>query len=612
MKKIFSFFEIRYNLIFIMSLCMVGCDKVFDQPNVGSITPDEVWTNPDNVKLFVNNFYGILPAWNRFETFTEEGGESTINSFLGGRQQTTSSFPGEVNWENAYATIRGMNTFFREINMVPMEEEEKDLLKGEVYFLLAFQYFQMLKVYGGVPLVTELQDPLDSETTRVTRNTSLECFDFILQNLDRAIELLPHTWPASDLGRITKGAAMVVKADVLMLKASPLFNPSQYRLEYWNDAYEAYSNALIELNNTGKGLYTVGGPMAYTNMWYDKAGAQKEMILQVRYQFPDKTFSLAGQRPLSVSVGAAGSCQPTWEMVKAYPMKNGKAIDDIDSGYDPNYFWVDRDPRFYQTIVYNGATYGFPGETDRVQWIFPDVYPDGYLGQLGTRTGFYTRKQIDTTLSPNEVSQQAFDWPIIRYAEVLLNFAECAAEIGRPDIAKEQIVLVRQRAGIVDDGDGNYGLKAEVGVDREATIEAIMRERQIELAYEGKRFWDLRRRRMYDILNAYGTFHANGPYLADTRNTVADTTGMNLKDIADITGYFNSLLKAPPQGTSANNIINAVTDYRVEVIDRSTTNVIHIPETYYFWPLHPNWIQTNPNLVQNEGWDNGTFNPTIQ
>ncbi|WP_316838106.1 RagB/SusD family nutrient uptake outer membrane protein [Pedobacter nutrimenti] len=610
--KFKSIFELTKSVFFVIVLIvsLIGCKKVFDQPHIGAITTDEVWNNPDNVALYVNQFYSILPAWNRNEVYSEEAG--TINSFLNAKQQSSSAFPDNIDWNTAYSRIRAINTFFQNINKVPgMDKARKDALMGQVYFFRAYQYYSMVKLYGGVPIITDVQSPIDNTSTMVARNTTLDCFNYIAKNLDSAITLLPHTWGASDLGRVSKGAAMVVKGQTLMLKASPLFCPKQNHPEFWTEAYNAYNDALTELNSNGFGLYTKGGNKAYQNMWYDKSGATNEMVLYVRYADPTKNNGFqAGQRPLSVSAGSAGACQPTWEMVKAYPMINGKNIDEPGSGYSKAYFWKNRDPRFSQTIVYNGANYGFATNTSRIQWMFPGAPDDGYLGPY-QRSGFYTRKEIDTTFATADLSKQAFDWPVIRYAEVLLDLAECANETGNGRIAKDNLILIRKRAGIVDDGGGNYGLALGVGSDYQATLNALMKERQIELAFEGKRFWDLRRRRLFSVLNSQNTWHAYGPYLADTRGTAADTTGKKLHDYSAINSFLTSLVLNPPKGVSKDSILRAATLYKEEVITRSTDNSIMIPDTYYFWPISTNYIQKDKNLIQNIGWDNGTFNPII-
>jgi len=604
--------NIKILIVLIGLIFFASCKKVFDVEHTGGkITPDEQWSNPDFIKGYVNGFYGILPAWNRDEGISGEAGYNPLDGFLKGTYNSQSTYPDRV-WD--YASVRSINNFFANIESgkSALSNEEYNSLKGQAYFFRAYLYYRMVKVLGGVPIITDIQDPTaDINTLLVKRNTSLECFDFISKQLDSAINLLPPTWGSGDIGRITKGAAMAVKGEVLLLKASPLFCKTT-NAGYWNDAYSALVAAKTELDADGYGLYTDNTMKTNENMWYNKEDAAKEMVLYVRYHYPEKTNSFQqGQRPLTESSGAAGVCQPTWEMVQAYPMANGMNINDPNSGYDPTEFWKGRDPRFYTAIVYNGARYDFADIKPRVEWIFNGIGgDDGYKSPGFNYTGFYCRKEIDTTLGATVWNHQAFDWPIIRYAEVLLNLAEAANETGHSDEAKNLIIQIRQRAHI-DAGNGNYGLDPLVGSDYQATLNAIMKERQIEFAFEGKRFWDLRRRRMFSVLNGYGTLHAYGPFFnssAASSQYSIDVTQSN----SGIAFQLSNLLINSPANFDENKFLKAITNYTAEPIDNSVTNKINIPDSYYFGPIDPQYILQNKNLEQTIGWDNGTFNPVIQ
>lgn len=589
-----------------------SCKKVFDvEQTGGQISPDQQWNNPDFIKGYVNRFYGILPAWNRSETISEEaGGGSSLTAFLKGTNNSQSGYPDGV-W--AYGSVRSINNFFANIETSKSALADADYasLKGQAYFFRAFLYYRMVKVLGGVPIITALQDPTaDINTLLVKRNTSLECFDFISKQLDSAIALLPPSYKPSDIGRITKGAAMAVKGEILLLKASPLFCKTT-NAGYWTDAYNALIAAKAELDADGYGLFTDNTLKTNENMWYDKVNAAKEMILNVRYHFPEKAnYHQQGQRPLSQTTGSAGYCDPTWEMVQQYPMQNGLNINDAGSGYDPTQFWKNRDPRFYCAIVYNGARYDFADVKPRVQWIFTGINgDDGY--RVYNLTGFYCRKGIDTTLGALVWNQQAFDWPIIRYAEVILNIAEAANETGHSIDAKNLIIRIRQRAHIDAGTTGSYGLSALVGTDYQTTLNAVMKERQIEFAYEGKRFWDLRRRRMFSVLNNYGTFHSKGALFnsaAASSQYAVDITQSN----SGISAQLSNLLVNSPASFDRDNFIKQITNFVIEPIDNSVTNQIQLSDKFYFGPIDPANILQNKNLEQNIGWDTGTFNPVIQ
>lgn len=605
MKKMKSI--IQATIVLISATVLGSCNKAFDVERVGAVTPEQQWGSPEFIEFYINNFYNVLPAWNRNENYSEEAGTTTLPSALKGTAQTQDGYP-DRSWD--YSSVRGLNTFFANIenSKAVLSDDQYKVLKGQAYFFRAYVYYKMVKVLGGVPIITDVQDPTsDPKLLMVARNTSLECFDFIEKQLDSAAMLLPSTWDANNTGRITKGAALAVKGEMLLLKASPLFcktkNPG-----YWTNAYNALIAAKSELDANGFGLYTESSSKATENWWYKKSDAAKEMVLYLRYNFPNKTNGFqAAQRPLTVSSGAAGGAQPTWELVKSFPMKNGKSITDPTSGYNEKQYWKDRDPRFYTTVVYNGAQYDFAGVSNRIQWVFNGIAgDDGY--KTFNYTGFYARKEIDTTLSSTLWNNQAFDWPIIRYAEVLLNLAEAANEAGHSADARTLMISIRQRAHI-DAGAGDYGLAANVGSDYQATLNAIMLERQVEFTLEGKRFWDLRRRRMFSVLNNYGTMHAWGPYLNKQAAATygIDTTGSN-SEIAQ--RLSNVVLN--PGSVDVNKFLQDITNYSHDPIDISSTNQINMKDYYYFGPLDPAWILQDPSLKQNIGWDNGDFDPTIQ
>lgn len=409
---------------------------------------------------------------------------------------------------------------------------------------------------------------------------------------------------------------MTVKAKVLLLKASPLFcktsNP-----QYWSDAYTAYVAAKNELDAEGYGVYQDGTKRATENMWYNKSAASKEMIIYVAFNDPAKKNShQAAQLPLSQSSGATGGQQPTWEMVKAYPMKDGKSIEG-NPDYDLTMFWKNRDPRFYTTIVYNSALYGL-GKSQYRQWIFEEYTGggmDGYRAVDGTYTGFYCRKGIDTTygkFATKPFQDQAIDWAVIRYPEVMLDLAECANEIDahRTEVTA-LITAIRARAGIPAGGGNLYGLEAAVGADKAITFNAIMKERQIELAFEGKRYWDLRRRRMFSELNAAEHMHAMKTNLNRTGLVALGLPGITeTSDISAVMVALTNLFNTP--GTDVDAVNKQVTNYVEDIIDNSAEGKINIPEKYYFYPILPDYLMQNPELKQTNGWENGAFEPTIQ
>lgn len=604
-------------LLLLFGLSFTSCNQVLDDvPRVGSITPAEVWNSQQYIEYYVNSLYGQLPAWDQDYYNSGEAIQQTVNAFLRGSNSSIDGYPGSF-WD--YSIIRVINEFFANINGAQIDQIQKKYLKGQAQFFRAYAYFKMVRIYGGVPIVTTVQDPTsDIKSLMVPRNSTSECFNFIVAQLDSAIAILPPRGTAGyGDGRITKGAAMAVKGQVLLWKASPIFCLTKNQ-QYWTEAYNANLAAKTELDAEGYGLYKNPAFNVHEKMWYDKTGASKEMVLFVKYEYPSKANSqglIAAQRPISVSAGGAQGGEPNWELVSAYPMRNGMNINDPNSGYDVKTFWKDRDPRFYATVVFNGARYSFGTDATRLQWTCKGMSIDGFEAPInGCYTGFYARKCIDTTKTATTFPQQAFDWPVLRYTEVLLNLAECANETSKSSEAKTQLVAIRDRAHLLPGSDNSYGLDAAVGTDYNKTLAAVMKERQIEFVFEGKRLPDLRRRRMFQELRDYGTFHShvatlnkqaliamNIPGLAVTANNTVD----------QILAQLTAFLTANPT-FDKDNLLKSIFTYEQLLIDRSGQGQIVLPDRNYFGPLLPDWITLNPNLKQNKGWDNGDFEPRLQ
>jgi hypothetical protein len=454
-------------------------------------------------------------------------------------------------------------------------------------FFRAWQYWEMVKRYGGVPLILHAQSLNDD--LFVKRNKTSECVKQILTDLDSAIAYLPAiapTDPAND-GHVHKGTAMAVKGRVLLYYASPQFDPGQ-NSGRWQTAYQANKDARDYLQSKGFGLYS-----NFTTLWFNEMN--KEDIFVRRYLYtPNNSSSWhnwsAATRPLDISQGATGANRPTLEMVNAFPMKDGKPINDPTSAYayDPNYFWKNRDPRFWQTIVYNGAFFqvGINGlAPGRIQWTYV-----GGEQNNPTITGYYMRKAVDTTQTSIQAFNSSTDWVEIRYAEVLLNLAEAANEIGNTSEAYPLLTAIRARAGI-DPGSNNlYGLKA--GMTQNEMRQAIRLERQIELAYEGKRFWDLRRWRAFEST------------LNGTRRHGHTIT------LKVSTTQWNSLRNSmTPQQLYDLLQTNYTTYFQHTVKELDTQFDINWKPEYYFFAIPTSTLELNSNLEQTKGWANGTFDP---
>jgi hypothetical protein len=292
-----------------------------------------------------------------------------------------------------------------------------------------------------------------------------------------------------------------------------------------------------------------------------------------------------------MSSGASGGNQPTLEMVNAFPMKDGKAITDPTSAYtyNPGFFWQNRDPRFAKTIAYNGSKYELSGLTGRIQWTFV-----GSEVNSPTQTGFYCRKAVNESkdVPPLITGTSDLDFVALRYAEVMLNLAEAANKVEKSTESYDQLKAIRARAGI-DAGTNNlYGLTP--GMSPAQMQNAILWERQIELAFENQRYWDLRRNRMYESL------------LNGTRRH-----GYWTKLIVPKT-QWNSVVSSMSSQALLDHLSTKYTTYfRDSIIKVDTQFDINWKPEYYFYGIPTTHIQQNTNLKQTLGWPTGTFDPLL-
>ncbi len=414
-------------------------------------------------------------------------------------------------WTKPYSNIRKVNQFIKHIPEAPLTEGRKKRYVAEARFLRAWYYSVLLKHYGGVPLVGDtIYAPEDN--IRPVRSTYAECVDYIVSELDKAATDLVNQPAGRDRGRAGAGACKALKARVLLYAASPLFNGSSFAAdkpeikpfigypepdkERWRLARDAaksvismgiYTLYVDNAEEAGRGFYRIFIPSDWV-----ANGAYSGTILEQK-RTPGRWRENLFQPP---SRGGGGGGWPYQELVDAFPMKNGKAITDPTSGYNPNNPYANRDPRFANTItcdqgpVRNAATEDVPVN------IFLGSYKGQPQGQdavhSGTPTGYYFRKEQHRQCAANYFIDVNQARPLIRYAEVLLNFAEAQNEYEGPTTEVYDVLkLIRERAGIDAGDDGMFGLTS--GLNKDQMREVIRNERQIELAIEGFRFWDVRR-----------------------------------------------------------------------------------------------------------------------
>lgn len=585
--------KIIYILISIGGL-FASCKDVLDIDDLTSYDPEQVWNDPNLANAYMANVYEMFGNWS---TTAEQRSEQLIGIHFYPDRITISNDEYK-SWD--YNRIRLINQAIQDVNAGSLDQSVKDNITGQALFMRAYAYFQMVMYHGGVPYVTIPQDRYEDDLY-VPRNSTAECFELILRDLDDAISKLPEQIEktSADYGKIDGMFALAFKAKVLLYRASPQFHPSNpWNNADWQTAYDVNKQAYDALLANG---YTLA------DNYEDIALAERgpEVVFAVINAYPNKVAVWDhGVRPGSESRGAANAC-PTWEYVKMFPMKDGKAFDDPTSDYYKTEdeflqsYWENRDPRFEKSMVWNGKLYEVSGKTGRRQYTALGVAHElddfGVNPRAGVNStnldrysGFFIEKNSLLRLTQGEVQQYDVDFVLMRFAEVMLNYAETANETGRMDEAMNVLKQIRQRAGIEPGADGNYGIKAS---SRTEMREAILAERNIEFCFEGHRFWDLRRLRMLDRLD--GTTKHGVEAIA----VEADGTEMSITE---------ARTKASTYALQEDDF-----KYRLLQVPLSGVRVNSVPETYYFFPIQESVIDRNPKIEQNANWG-GTFNPTLE
>ncbi|MBL7698073.1 MAG: RagB/SusD family nutrient uptake outer membrane protein [Chitinophagaceae bacterium] len=529
--------------IFIASavlLCVAAsCKKhVLDKGPLDVIREEDVWKDFNLGQAYVNEIYAALPGSIERDldgtTEIEDGNKDDTWTYAAG-EVTAFNSPLSEAYPTYYAVIARINKFLENFDPENGEEEAVNGLRGEALFLRAFFYRELNDLFGGVPIIKEVQN-LDDDLL-VSRNTYDECVDFILSDLDQAAGLLPDPADA-EIGRANRGAALALKSRVLLYAASLLHNPGN-DMEKWQAASDA---ALEVINGFNYALYP-----NYNELFLNDNN--EEVIFDIQYQFPFRTTANDYTLNPQGLNGAFGNSRPTQNLVDSYEMTNGKSITDPTSGYDPGNPYENRDERFYGSVLYNGVEWrGVTIETFNDGLFGPGVYDTYSTG--AHMTGYYIRKFLSENEETNPIIFQDYradqNWILIRYAEILLNYAEAQLNLGNEEEARDYINMVRERAHQPALGNGVSG---------DDLVERYMNERKIELAFEEHHYFDIRRWK-----------------------TAPDLHG----------GPVYKMVIENDNGNFA---------YSVEEMDERVWN-----DAYYYLPIPQDEIDRNENLEQNSGY----------
>ena len=446
-----------------------SCDTL-DIDNLETYDESMVWHDANLASAYVNNLYAeCFTNW----SVSADGNSDILTGmpwYLGTITETGSSYK---KW--TYTEIRHINEAIKRLEAsTELDKSLANNLLGQAYFMRAYMYYWMVLHHGGVPYIKVPQDK-DKDDLFVKRNTTPECFQFMVEDLDKAISMLPAkiAGSSSDYGRIDQCFAKAWKAKTLLLKCSPQFNPTHpYDNAYWSEAYAAAKEAYDFCVANGIALTE-----RYADIWLQEQGP--EVVFPVVNKNPNRVSGWASAtRPASISRGVNQS-NPTWEFVKDFPMLDGKRFDDPSGKYyvgDENAllksFWKNRDPRFNQVLFYNGSEYPVAGKpsgyrqynalgisnADDQYGINPAAHTNAVNNDV--YSGFYNYKAADMTLTQATVLTYDIDYILMRFAEVMFIYAEAANETGHSDVAIDMLKQIRKRAGIEAGADGLYGLEA--------------------------------------------------------------------------------------------------------------------------------------------------------
>ncbi|MEL0456048.1 RagB/SusD family nutrient uptake outer membrane protein [Flavobacteriaceae bacterium SZ-1-7] len=529
---------------------------------------------------------------------------------------------------NAYTRIRYCNLYINNVAIYSkLDKDFENQVLGQLYFWRAWQYFDLVRLYGGIPIVLEEQPLTANDPINQTpRSSAEEVINQIVSDLEMSQSLLENARPytAEEAGRITAAAAAALKGRVLLTWASPLFNRNDDQTR-WQRAYDANLEAYNVCLTAGKGL-----DPDWKNMWFADNGMESIFAFGFNNYAANsgeiQKNNYTEYQTRSVPQGGNAGLVPTKNVMDAFPMADG-------TPYNPNgnlnHFYRNRDPRFYYTFAYNGSIWPYKESSNYKNWTyywFP-LAPNPQGPKIATNTpfhitGIYLRKFTnDASSQTNSYRNNGDDYMEIRFAEVVLNLAESAVGINNLADAKGYIGEVRERAGI-QNLDGQYGLSSLS--TRDQLFAAVINERKVEFAYENKRFFDLRRWMLYN--DDFGTC----TQLNQTPIEGSRRQGYYTFAKSDASNYYVGIpdpfkgANAPVINRDATSYPNGITSYseyvdylydnhfevvvRDEGIEVPTDFTFKWYNEYYFFGIYQNLLDTAPYLQQTQGWG-GSFVP---
>lgn len=526
--------QLLWMLPIALAVWLTACKKDFiDKKKLSNVTEAAVYKDSVKTLGVINYLYSRMGFSFDSRRFNNTGldaacdesepiSDPTIYTYIISNGGVNPSNADTSTWGTVYLMVRAANIFIKNKDSIPVTASTRDFWTGQVRFLRAWYLMNLVKSYGGIPLIGDRVFE-NGEKIDEPRSSYEDCVNYIAGELDAAAAALPASYLTNSINqnRVTKGTALAAKARLLLYAASPLFNSGprgddpEHLLTYatadnerWKKAADA-AKAVIDLNVYK--LYTMPStPSAAMYTFFLQNSPQEEHVLA--FWQPGSTANnfyvenSANPASRGTTNGYAGvKYFPTQELVDEFDMINGMRITDPASGYTGigDNMYKNRDPRLTTTVHYNGALRNMGSLGDQPVYTYTGSIPatgnasvtsasvDGIYTSTGTKTGYFRYKMCNN-FGVGGGSELYRPWIVMRYAEVLLNAAEATNEYyGPTSEIYDWLKLIRTRAGIQAGTNGMYGLKA--GMSKEEMREAIRHERRVELAFEEHRFWDIRR-----------------------------------------------------------------------------------------------------------------------
>ncbi len=460
-----------------------SCSDFLDRYPLEELSDESFWKTEKDAEMAVSNLYNVLPTWDVDEAINSDDAVHGIK-WAAGNQSKGVYDPADYGWSGEYGYIRQANLVLEKIQEMDLSEDAYKKLEGQARFFRAYTYFTLIRSFGAVPYIDKPLELTDVEN--ITRTPKDEVYAKVMEDFDIAIADLPVQWDETNSGRITKGAAMAMKA-----RAALYYNNWQTAMDEAKKVMDLGQYELYDKDNTGR----------YKELFWEVADGCDEFILSVQYNAPTRTHYLIGWECFPTL--GWGGLNPTQSLVDAFEDINGAPITSEASVYDPTNPFANRDPRLEVNVLHDGET--MYGVTIKVAPLSSSGNTG--IGQHGdaTATGYYQQKWLDPSIDPQSTGwDMGKDWVVIRYAEVLLTYAEAKNELSPLDpSAFDAVNQVRRRVGMPDLQNTDPTKPTYCGTQDDLR-KRIWNEWRVEFALEGgKRQWDIRRWGIAkDVLNA--------------------------------------------------------------------------------------------------------------